>query len=221
ASKTLITAGNGDPRAIAARREQVMRQYDAAPENIERDKFQERLAKLSGGTALILAGGATPVEQKRRTQLIEDAINATRAAIEEGVVPGGGLALLKAAPKLDGVVSGLKGSARQGAELLQRALSRPMFFVAANAGLNGEAEVAKAAKGKNGHGVDARTGVSVDMITAGIIDPVKVCTNAVRNAASVAGLILTTQTLIAKKPDNFDPTAGPALGGGAELLGRA
>jgi chaperonin GroEL len=104
-SKTLITAGKGDPKKVAARREQVMRQYDAAPENIERDKFQERIAKLSGGTAMILAGGATPVEQKRRTQLIEDAINATRAAIEEGVVPGGGLALLKAAPELNGLIS--------------------------------------------------------------------------------------------------------------------
>ena len=218
ASKTLITAGNGDPKKIAARREQVMRQFEAAPENIERDKFQERIAKLSGGTAMILAGGATPVEQKRRAQLIEDSINATRAAIEEGIVPGGGLALLKAAPHLDEMIKGLNGSAKQGAELLQRALSRPLFYIAANAGLQAEAEVTKAAKGKNGHGLDARNGASVDMIKAGIIDPVKVCYSAVRNAASVAGLILTTQTLIAKKPDDYDPTAGPALGGGAELL---
>ena len=217
-SKTLITAGNGDPKKVAARREQVMRQYDAAPENIERDKFQERIAKLSGGTAMILAGGATPVEQKRRTQLIEDAINATRAAIEEGIVPGGGLALLKIAPELDGLIKGMKGSAQQGALLLQRALSRPLFYIASNAGLKAEEEVAKATKGKNGHGLDARTGASVDMIKSGIIDPVKVCYSAVRNAASVAGLILTTQTLIAKKPDDYDPTSGPALGGGAELL---
>ena len=217
-SKTLITAGKGEPKKVSARREQVMRQYDAAPENIERDKFQERIAKLSGGTAMILAGGATPVEQKRRTQLIEDSINATRAAIEEGIVPGGGIALLKMAPQLDGLIKGLKGSARQGAELLQRALSRPLFYIAANAGLDGEAEVAKAAKGKNGHGLDARNGASVDMIKSGIIDPVKVAYSAVRHAASVAGLILTTQTLIAKKPDDYDPTAGPALGGGAELL---
>ena len=217
-SKTLITAGNGDPKKVAARREQVMRQYDAAPENIERDKFQERIAKLSGGTAMILAGGATPVEQKRRTQLIEDAINATRAAIEEGIVPGGGLALLKIAPELDGLIKGMKGSAQQGALLLQRALSRPLFYIASNAGLKAEEEVAKATKGKNGHGLDARTGASVDMIKNGIIDPVKVCYSAVRNAASVAGLILTTQTLIAKKPDDYDPTSGPALGGGAELL---
>ena len=218
ASKTLITAGNGDAKKILARREQVMRQYDAAPENIERDKFQERIAKLSGGTAMILAGGATPVEQKRRTQLIEDSINATRAAIEEGVVPGGGLALLKAAPELDQMIKGMKGSARQGAELLQRALSRPLFYIAANAGLDGEAEVAKIAKGSNGHGLDARNGTMVDMVSAGIIDPVKVSYSAVRNAASVAGLILTTQTLIAKKPDDYDPTSGPAWGGGAELL---
>ncbi|BAM87480.1 chaperonin GroEL [Bradyrhizobium oligotrophicum S58] len=218
ASKTLITAGAGDPAKIAARREQVMRQYEAAPENIERDKFQERIAKLSGGTAMILAGGATPVEQKRRTQLIEDAINATRAAIEEGIVPGGGFALVKAAPKLDDLISGLDGSVRQGAELLQRALSRPLFHIAANAGLDAEAEVKKVAKGANGHGLDARNGASVDLVKAGIVDPVKVCYSAVRNAASVAGLILTTQTLIAKKPDDYDPTAGPALGGGAERL---
>jgi chaperonin GroEL len=218
ATKTLITAGGGDPEKIAARREQVMRQYDAAPENIERDKFQERIAKLSGGTAMILAGGATPVEQKRRTQMIEDAINATRAAIEEGIVPGGGLALLKVAPKLDALIGELNGSARQGAELLQRALSRPLFYIADNAGLNAEAEVRKIAKGANGHGLDARSGASVDLIKAGIIDPVKVCYSAVLNAASVAGLILTTQTLIAKKPDDYDPTAGPARGGGAELL---
>jgi chaperonin GroEL len=218
ASKTLITAGEGDPKAVAARREQVMRQYDAAPENIERDKFQERIAKLSGGTAMILAGGATPVEQKRRTQLIEDAINATRAAIEEGVVPGGGLSLLKVAPKLDNLIKELSGSTRQGAELLQRALGCPLYYIAANAGLNAEAEVKKVANGANGHGLDARNGTSVDLVKAGIIDPVKVCYSAVRNAASVAGLILTTQTLIAKKPDDYDPTVGPALGGGAELL---
>ena len=217
-SKTLITAGAGKDDRISARRAQVLRQWDAAPENIERDKFQERIAKLSGGTAVILAGGATPVEQKRRTQLIEDAINATRAAIEEGVVPGGGVALLKIAPALDPLVGTLSGSRKTGAELLQRSLSRPLFYIAANCGLDGEAEVSKVVRSPNGNGLDARTGGSVDMVSAGIVDPVKVTYSAVRHAASVAGLILTTQTLIAKKPDTFDPTAGPALGGGAELL---
>jgi chaperonin GroEL len=217
-SKTLITAGHGKPKVIEARREQVSRQYDAAPENIERDKFLERLAKLSGGTAMILAGGATPVEQKRRAQLIEDSINATRAAIEEGVVPGGGVALIRMAPELDGLIKRLKGSARQGAELVQRSLSQPLACIVANCGRDSTAAVEKVVKASNGYGFDARTGTTVDMIKAGIIDPVKVSYCAMRNAGSVAALILTTQTLIAKKPDNYDPTSGPALGGGAELL---
>ena len=216
---TVITKGHGKPEKITARREQVKTQYDAAPENVERDKFNQRLAKLSGGTALILAGGATPVEQRRRAQLIEDSINATRAAIEEGVVPGGGVALLRAAPALDDLIESLEDSTRKGAELVQRALKRPLAKIAANCGLDGDKQAAKIAKSKNGMGLDARTGKEVDLIAAGVIDPVKVSYTALRNAASVAGLILTTQTLVAKKPDNFDPTAGPALGGGAERLG--
>jgi len=217
-SKTLITAGHGKPNEIEARREQVLRQYEAAPENIERDKFQERLAKLSGGTAMILAGGATPVEQKRRAQLIEDSINATRAAIEEGVVPGGGVAMIRVAPELDGLIGRLEGSAKQGAELVQRALSQPLACIVANCGRDSKAAVDKVAKASNGYGFDARSGTTVDMIKSGIIDPVKVSYSAVRNAGSVAALILTTQTLIAKRPDNYDPTSGPARGGGAELL---
>ncbi|QDM23819.1 molecular chaperone GroEL [Tardiphaga sp. vice154] len=218
-SKTLITAGHGKPKMVEARREQVSRQYEAAPENIERDKFLERLAKLSGGTAMILAGGATPVEQKRRAQLIEDSINATRAAIEEGVVPGGGVALIRVAAELDGLINRLEGSARQGAELVQRSLSQPLACIVANCGRgDSKAAVEKVAKASNGYGFDARTGTTVDMIKSGIIDPVKVSYCAMRNAGSVAALILTTQTLIAKRPDNYDPTSGPAIGGGAELL---
>lgn len=216
---TIITKGHGDAEKIAARREQVKTQYDAAPENVERDKFTQRLAKLSGGTAIILAGGATPVEQRRRAQLIEDSINATRAAIQEGVVPGGGVALLRAAPALDALIKSLEGSRQQGAELVQRALHRPLAKIASNCGLDGEKQAKKIAKAKNGVGLDARTGMEVDLVKAGVIDPVKVSYTALQNAASVAGLILTTQTLVAKKPDNFDPTAGPALGGGAERLG--
>jgi chaperonin GroEL len=134
ANKTLITAGEGNPEAVAARREQIKRQWEAAPENIERDKFQERLAKLSGGTALILAGGATPVEQKRTAQLIEDAINAARAAMEEGVVAGGGIALLNAAPKLKALIGKLEGAEKKGAELVQRALNQPLACIIANSG---------------------------------------------------------------------------------------
>jgi len=220
-NQTVVTAGAGDPALIAARRQQVLRQYELAPENIERDKIKERLAKLSGGTAVLMAGGATPVEQKRRVHLIEDAINAARAAIAEGVVPGGGLALLNVAGELDPLVSRTEGHVQQGVKLLQRALHQPLHHIAANCGLDPLAVMRKTIDANPGFGLDARSGKFVDLAAAGIIDPVMVSYSAVRNAASVAGLILTTQTLVAKKPDNADPTMGPALGGGAELLGRA
>ena len=219
-NQTVVTAGAGDPALISARRQQVARQHELAPENIERDKIKERLSKLSGGTAILLAGGATPVEQKRRLHLIEDAINAARAAIAEGVVPGGGLALLRVASQLDDLVSRTEGHVQQGVKLLQRALHQPLHHIAANCGLDPLVALRKTLEAKTGVGLDARSGRFVDLVDAGIIDPVKVSYSAVRNAASVAGLILTTQTLIAKKPDYADPTAGPALGGGAELLGR-
>ena len=220
-NQTIVTAGGGDADMIEARRQQVSRQYEVAPENIERDKIKERLSKLSGGTAVLLAGGATPVEQKRRVHLIEDAINAARAAIAEGVVPGGGLALLRVASELDKLASSTEGHVQQGVKLLQRALHQPMHHIAANCGLDPKVALRKTLEGKGSFGLDARSGRFVDLVEAGIIDPVKVSYSAVRNAASVAGLILTTQTLIAKKPDLLDPTAGPATGGGAERLGRA
>jgi chaperonin GroEL len=221
ANQTVISAGGGDPAAITARRHQVARQFEAAPPNIERDKYQERLAKLSGGSATILAGGATPVEQKRRVQLIEDAINATRAAVEEGIVPGGGTAMLQIAPDLAALVERLSGSARQGATLLQSALAEPLTCIAANCGLAPQEIVARVARSPRGVGFDARTNSFTDLVDAGVIDPVRVSATAIRNAASVAGLILTTQTLIAAKPEGVDPTAGVARGGGAEHLGRA
>ncbi|SAK60007.1 molecular chaperone GroEL [Caballeronia temeraria] len=219
-NQTIITAGGGDPAAVSARRQQVARQYEMAPENVERDKFEVRLAKLSGGTAMILAGGATPVEQKRRLHLIEDSINAARAAIAEGVVPGGGTALLRASAELDELIDKSRGAAQLGAMLLKRALAKPLFTIASNCGLDGASIVAQVAKADRATGLDARTGEIADLVARGIIDPVKVSYSAVRNAASVAALILTTQTLIAKKPDIVDTTAGPALGAGAELLGR-
>lgn len=130
------------------------------------------------------------------------------------------MALLRVSSELEGVVSRTQGSVQQGARLLQRALTKPLFHIATNCGLNGEAIVAEAVRSRAGVGLDARTGAFVNLVEAGIIDPVKVSYSAVRNAASVAGLILTTQTLIAKKPEMIDPTAGPALGGGAEIFGR-
>lgn len=219
-NQTIISAGAGDAGLIAARRQQVARQYELAPPNIEKDKLKERLSKLSGGTALLQVGGATPVEQKRRLHLVEDAIHAARAAVAEGVVPGGGLALLRASVALEAEVSRCEGAVREGVRLLQRALQQPLRHIASNAGLDGPGAVRKALDAAPGVGLDARDGRFVDLAAAGIIDPVKVSYSAVRNAASVAALILTTQTLIAKKPEDIDPTAGPALGGGAERLGR-
>ena len=221
ADQTIIGRGDGDRAAIAARREQVARQLENAPPNIERDKLGERLARLAGGSALILAGGATPVEQRRRAQLIEDAVNAARAASEEGVVAGGGTALLQVAGEAVTGLDGLSESARRGAALLQTALAQPLAAIAGNCGLDPATVIARVQGGNRGTGLDARRGFYADMVEAGIIDPVKVSISAIRNASSVAALILTTQTLIAKKPDYTDPTAGPALGGGAEKLGRA
>ena len=220
ANQTVISAGGGDVAAVAARRQQVERQYELAPQNIERDKFQARLAKLSGGTALILAGGATPVEQKRRLHLIEDAINAARAALAEGVVPGAGASLLQTVAGLNARIDATQGSVQQGVKLLQRALSGPLAQIARNRGLDSAAVVARAARSDAGIGLDARTGEFVRLADAGIIDPVLVSCAAVRNAASVAALILTTHTLVASKPDMLDPTAGRAEGGGAQGLGR-
>lgn len=220
AGRTAIAGGGGDETAIAARREQVRRQYEAAPENVERDKYQDRLSKLSGGTALLLAGGATPAELKRKAQLIEDAICAARAAQAEGVVPGGGTALIRSIPALAGITKNAAGSAKKGIELVRDALVKPLERIALNGGLNGEEQVTRVMAAKGSEGLDARTGGLKDLAEAGIIDPVKVVHSAVRNAASIAGLILTTHTLVAKRPDDYDPTAEPARGGGAELLGR-
>ncbi|HEU0222003.1 MAG TPA: chaperonin GroEL [Paracoccaceae bacterium] len=221
ASHTTIIRGAGDPKVVAARRGQVQRQYDMAPPNVEQDKLRERLAKLSGGTAIIYAGGVTPVEQKRTIQLIEDALNALRAAAEEGVVAGGGAALAQAAPALDPLLASVEGDIAEGVRLVRSVLSRPLARIAANAGAEPDTVVAEVTRVNGGYGYDAAGGRFRNMYDAGIIDPVRVTTSALRNAASVATLILTTETLIGDLAEDEDPTSGPARGGGAELLGRA
>jgi len=220
ANETIISNGGGDPEAIRARRVQVAKQYDDAPPNIERDKYAERLAKLSGGTAVIMAGGATPVEQKRRAQMIEDALNAARAAAAEGIVPGGGTALAQLAPQLDHMLTNDSTSAemKAGVKLVQGVMSQPLRRIAENCGCNSDTVVSQVQNASSGIGFNARTGGMENMIDAGVMDPVKVTYTALRNASSVASLILTTQTLIADRPEVDDPTAGPALGGGGELL---
>lgn len=221
ARETVIVRGGGNPEEIAARRAQVTRQHELAPPNIEQDKLKERLAKLSGGTAVIYAGGVTPVEQKRTIQLIDDALSATRAAAEEGIVAGGGTALLQCAPIVAARLGNLNGDVGEGIRLVRETLARPAAFIARNAGYDPDTIVGQLMAASDGVGFDASTGEMTDMIAAGIVDPVRVTYTALRNAASVATLVLTTNTLVADITDYVDPTAGPALGGGAERLGRA
>lgn len=219
-SDTVIVRGEGDPAAIAARRAQVERLYDAAPPNIDKDKLQERLAKLCGGTANILAGGVTPVEQKRTVQLIEDSLNAVRAAQDEGVLVGGGVALTRVAPSLSDLAKTVTGDLRKGVELVQSVLTLPLARIAFNAGAEPNEVVGKVSGMAGAQGYNAATGVYEDLMQAGVIDPVRVTCSALVNAGSVARLILTTETLIADLKEDEDPTAGGALGGGAEKLGR-
>jgi chaperonin GroEL len=219
ANSTVISGGAGDADQIRGRLEQVRRQLAANEVLIEQDKFGERLAKLSGGIAVIHAGGATPVEQKRRLQMIEDALNATRAAVLEGVVPGGGTALIRALPAVEGMIGSLTGAEREGAEVVKRALTRPLAVIARNSGVDPVAVIAKVMAAQGSTGYNARTAQLVDMLKAGVMDPVKVTYTALQNAVSVAALILTAQTLIADIPDDEDPTAGRARGGGAEKYG--
>ena len=218
--ETVIIRGKGDAAAISARRKQVQRQFELAPPNIEQDKLRERLAKLSGGTAIIYAGGVTPVEQKRTIQLIDDALSAVRAASEEGIVSGGGSALLHCDSALDEIASAAEGDVARGIQIVREILSKPLTRIALNAGRDPEEIVAEVKSTNSGYGYNAATGEFVNMYDAGIIDPVRVTYSALSNAASVATLILTTETLIGDLGEEEDPTAGVALGGGAELLGR-
>lgn len=220
-SDTTIVRGHGDAKTVAARRAQVQRLFDRAPPNIEQDKLRERLAKLCGGTAVIYAGGVTPVEQKRTIQLVEDSLNAVRAALEDGVVVGGGVALARTASVLDAPIGQTHGDVQGGMKLVQSVLAQPLAHIAMNAGGDPDEIIRMSAKLGASEGFNAETGQFGDLLEAGVIDPLSVTSAALLNAASVAKLILTTQTLIGDLPEGEDPTAGPALGGGAELLGRA
>jgi chaperonin GroEL len=169
---------------------------------------------------VLYAGGVTPVAQKRTIQLIEDSLNAVRAAAEEGVVAGGGSALAQIAPVLDPVLASVEGDVAEGVRLVRSILSHPLRRIANNAGGDADAIVAEVIRVNSGYGYNAAIGKYQNMIEAGIIDPVRVTYTALRNAASVATLILTTETLIGDLGEDEDPTAGEALGGGAEKLGR-
>jgi len=216
---TTIIGGGGDPAKIRGRRTQIQRQLEVMEQPVERDKLQERLARMSGGIAVIRVGGATPAEQKRRAQLIEDSLNAVRAAIQDGVLSGGGTALAYVSKDLGAPGGPSANGFATGIRIVQRALLEPIRCIARNSGLDPDAVADRVAQSNYGFGLNARTGQFEDLQAAGILDPCKVTVASLRNAASVAKLVLATRTLIADKPESYDPTSGPCRGGGAERFG--
>ncbi|HWC34699.1 MAG TPA: chaperonin GroEL [Mycobacteriales bacterium] len=204
---TTIVDGAGKPADIEDRIRQIRKEIDDTDSDWDREKLQERLAKLSGGVGVIRVGAHTEVELKEKKHRLEDAISATRAAIEEGIVPGGGAALIRALPALKDDI-GLTGDEATGVAIVRKALVEPLRWIAQNAGLEGYVAVQKVSDLKAGNGLNAATGEYVDLLKAGIVDPVKVTRSAVRNAASIAGMLLTTETLVVDKPEEEEPAAG-------------
>jgi chaperonin GroEL len=205
---TTIVDGGGDQTAIQERIRQIQTEIEATDSDWDREKLQERLAKLSGGVCVLRAGAATEVELKEKKHRLEDAISATRAAIEEGIIVGGGAALVHVASGLDDL--GKTGDVATGVLVVKKALSEPARWIALNAGQEGSVVVAKIAGLPAGHGYNAATGEYGDLMSQGVIDPVKVTRSAVQNAASIAGMLLTTETLIVEKP--VEETSAPADG---------
>jgi chaperonin GroEL len=203
---TTIVDGNGRSEEIAERVTQIRKEMEASDSEWDREKLAERLAKLSGGIAVIKAGGATEVELKERKHRIEDAISATKAAVEEGTVPGGGAALVQITSVLDGNL-GLTGDEAVGVSIVRKGLDEPLRWIAQNAGHDGYVVVGRVRESQWGHGLDAATDQYVDLVEAGIIDPVKVTRNAVSNAVSIAALLLTTESLVVEKPAEPAPAA--------------
>ncbi len=214
---TTIVGGNGDKNAISDRVAQIRNQISTATSDFDREKLQERLAKLAGGVAVIKVGAATEVEMKEKKLRIEDALNATKAAVEEGIVAGGGTATINAIPAVDKVVAELEGDERTGAKIVRKALEAPLRQIAANAGLEGSVIIDNILKAnKPNYGFDAQKEEYVDdMIEAGIVDPTKVTRSALENAASVASMVLTTESLVADLPEPPAPAApaGGDMGG--------
>jgi chaperonin GroEL len=210
--ETTIVEGAGDPEQIKGRVEQIRREIAATDSDYDREKLQERLAKLAGGVAVIKAGAATEVELKERKHRIEDAVRNAKAAVEEGIVAGGGVALLQASLIAFKDLN-LVGDEATGAEIVRVAVSAPLKQIAINSGLEPGVVAEKVANLPAGHGLNAATGEYVDMLAAGINDPVKVTRSALQNAASIAGLFLTTEAVVAERPEPksampSDPSGG-------------
>ncbi len=210
--ETTIIDGAGDADQIAGRITQIRREIDNSDSDYDREKLQERLAKLAGGVAVIKVGAATEVELKERKHRVEDAVRNAKAAVEEGIVPGGGVALLQAASKAKAKLDGLVGDEQTGAQIVLSACAAPLRQIAVNAGHEGGVVTEKVSNLSPGEGLNAATGEYVNMLESGIIDPAKVTRSALQNAASIAGLFLTTEAVIADKPEKAP--AMPAGDGG-------
>jgi chaperonin GroEL len=201
-----IVDGAGDAKAIEDRIREIKLAIEQSDSDWDREKLQERLAKLAGGVCVIKVGAATEVELKEKKHRIEDAVSATRAAIEEGIVPGGGSALIHAVSVLDGDL-GLTGDEAAGIRVVRLAADEPLRWIAENGGENGYVIVSKVREGKVGEGYNAATGEYGDLVAQGVLDPVKVTRSALVNATSIAGMLLTTETLVVDKPEEEEPAA--------------
>ena len=212
---TTIVDGAGEKQAIADRVAQIRSQIANTTSDYDKEKLQERLAKLAGGVAVIKVGAATETEMKEKKLRIEDALNATRAAVEEGVVAGGGTIFVNVIPAVESLLASVEGDEKTGVQIVAKALEAPIRQIAANAGLDGSVILEKVrSSGKNGYGFDAYKEEYCDMVSSGIIDPAKVTRSALENAASVSSMVLTTESLVADKPEPPAPApAAPDMGG--------
>ncbi len=210
---TTIIDGAGAEEDVKGRVAQLKREIDDTDSDWDREKLQERLAKLAGGVAVVKVGAATEVELKEKKHRIEDALSATRAAIEEGIVAGGGTALVRARGAVDELVRTLEGDEATGAKIVANSLEAPLRHIAANAGFEGAVKVREVADAKGSFGLNALTGDIVDLVAAGVIDPAKVTRSALQNAASIAALLLTTEAIVADKPEESAAGAGAGMGG--------
>ncbi len=213
---TTIVDGAGSPEDVAGRVAQIKREIDDTDSDWDREKLQERLAKLAGGVAVVKVGAATEVELKEKKHRIEDALSATRAAIDEGIVAGGGTALVRSRAAVDALILTLEGDEATGARIVANSLEAPLRHIAANAGYEGAVKVREVADAKGNVGLNAATGELVDLVAAGVIDPAKVTRSALQNAASIAALLLTTEAIVADKPE---PAHAPSGDGGMGGMG--
>jgi len=214
---TTIVEGAGEAAEIEGRVKQIRAQIEETTSDYDREKLQERLAKLVGGVAVINVGAATETEMKEKKARVEDALNATRAAVEEGVVPGGGVAYLRSVPALEKLEAELEGDQRIGVRIVKRALEEPLRYIAANAGSEGSIVVQRVREMKTNEGYDASSDTYGDMLEKGIIDPTKVTRSALQNAASISGLLMTTEALVTELPEKEGPAMPP--GGGMGGMG--